>query len=320
MPRLFTFDVLAFYRDYSVPYLTSGHKHTRPGWVQTHCPFCVGSQNWHLGCHQASASWVCWRCGKKDRLRVIGRFARVGNDDALKLLGKYRGEPIRIRQPKRRKKPILNAHTKHCPLPTGAGSIGEAHCVYLEDRGFDPDEIEHVYKIKGTGAVGHVDYTDDDGTRHRSPFRFRIIIPVYMNGVRVSYTARDITNTSNTKYRSAPAAVEVRDIKTCLYALDLAKRDAVIVTEGAMDAWKLGPGAVAVMGVSYLPAQVRLLERFRKVFVLFDDDAYDMAADFARDCSLMGNDVEIVDISDEAHDAGELTMERGREITRTLIG
>ena len=43
------FDAKRFLDDYSIQYITEGHKHSRPGWIQIKCPFCNSREGWHLG-------------------------------------------------------------------------------------------------------------------------------------------------------------------------------------------------------------------------------------------------------------------------------
>lgn len=42
-------DIVRLYHDYGVDHRTEGHKHCRPGWVNTECPFCEGNKGFHLG-------------------------------------------------------------------------------------------------------------------------------------------------------------------------------------------------------------------------------------------------------------------------------
>ena len=42
-------DILSLYQEHGVMIADEGHKHSRPGWVQTTCPFCTGHEGYHLG-------------------------------------------------------------------------------------------------------------------------------------------------------------------------------------------------------------------------------------------------------------------------------
>jgi hypothetical protein len=44
-------DIIGLYRDFGIEHRTEGHKHCRPGWVNTECPFCTGNAGLHLGWH-----------------------------------------------------------------------------------------------------------------------------------------------------------------------------------------------------------------------------------------------------------------------------
>ena len=56
-------DIIRLYRDYGIDHKAEGHKHTRPGWVNTECPFCTGNPGMHLGWNLKEEYFFCWRCG-----------------------------------------------------------------------------------------------------------------------------------------------------------------------------------------------------------------------------------------------------------------
>ena len=41
-------DIVQLYQDHNVDFMTEGHPHCRPGWVNTVCPFCTGNPGYHL--------------------------------------------------------------------------------------------------------------------------------------------------------------------------------------------------------------------------------------------------------------------------------
>jgi len=56
--------IMKLYNDHRVQYVAEGDKgrHVRRGWVQVHCPFCRGSQDYHLGYNIDQGYYCCWRC------------------------------------------------------------------------------------------------------------------------------------------------------------------------------------------------------------------------------------------------------------------
>ncbi len=133
------------------------------------------------------------------------------------------------------------------------------HRLYLEGRNFDPDEINSIWDVQGTGVFGE--------------YKNRLYIPITLNGALISYTTRDITDKRQDKYRTCHDEDEAYHHKFSLYGIDQAKNDVGLVVEGCTDVWRIGPGTVGTYGDKYMPAQVALLaKRFKRVFVLYDPD------------------------------------------------
>jgi hypothetical protein len=59
--------------------------------------------------------------------------------------------------------------------------------------------------------------------------------------------------------------------KDLLYGEDYC-RDAIVVTEGPTDAWRIGPGAVATFGLAYSRAQVLRISRYPLRVICFDSE------------------------------------------------
>ncbi len=59
--------------------------------------------------------------------------------------------------------------------------------------------------------------------------------------------------------------------KDLLYGADFASHT-IIVVEGPTDVWRIGPGAVGVMGLQYSQKQVALIADYPTRFICFDDE------------------------------------------------
>jgi hypothetical protein len=132
-----------------------------------------------------------------------------------------------------------------------------AHAAYLRGRGFDPDHIQNLWKIRCIGP----------GFR----LAWRIFIPILYGGEPVSWTTRTIGDRNPRRYIGAKPHEEAVPAKSLLYGEDFA-RHAVVVTEGPTKAWAVGPGAVAVMGTGYTRAQVRRIAKYPVRAILFDGE------------------------------------------------
>ena len=111
-----------------------------------------------------------------------------------------------------------------------------------------------LWDIKATGNMGQ--------------FAWRIFIPIMLNGKQVSWTTRAI-GSSLPRYKSAKPKEEIVEHKHLLYGEDCV-RHSVIVVEGPLDAWAIGPGAVALMGLSYTAEQVTRIAKYPIRTVCFD--------------------------------------------------
>jgi DNA primase len=119
------------------------------------------------------------------------------------------------------------------------------HEKFLTKRRYDFEKIQRKYDLLGVGP------TLDD-------WKFRLIIPVYMNHQLVTYVGRDTTGKSEIPYRNAPIEKSIIQSKHCLYNLDTVK-DTVIVVEGILDCWRIGSSAVATFGTQVTREQILLL-------------------------------------------------------------
>ena len=140
---------------------------------------------------------------------------------------------------------------QHIGIPPGVGPTPWLlHCrEYLEGRGFDPDQLGAIWEI-GVLAAG-------------------IYIPIHYHGVVVTHTLRQLRMPGTVRYVSCPADREAVSAKDLLYGEDLC-RGAIVIVEGPTDAWAIGPGAVATMGLSFSRAQVLKMSKHPLRVVCFD--------------------------------------------------
>lgn len=262
------------YRDFHVPVAGPGDRHYGgEGWVNTPCPFCSGNPGNHLGYCVDPASrfagrFVCHRCGGKGTLRALSRLLRVEDEGRLwAIMAKYGSVTPRAALAPTRKAKVLRT----VDLPPLTRRLGEVPGAvrYLRGRGFDPEEIERLWRVGATGPGSVV-----KGKSGSLDMSYRIIIPVLLNGRVVTYQGRDWTGKSPRKYLACLPELEGWPIKETLYGLDEAgDSQEVALMEGVTDVWRWGPGAVACFGVKHRPEQVRLLaRRFDRVLVAFDPE------------------------------------------------
>ena len=305
-----TWRIVDFLRDHRIDFALPGQSgKVSAGWVGICCPFCNES-NYKLGYNIESNQWTCWSCGGKRRLDVLKQLCGCSHDRAVEVYRKYWND-TGLQRPRGRANQIAVPQIDTVSFPYFVKPMAEPHKAFLRSRNFDPEKIEREWLVKGTGPMP------------TNPQQLRVMIPVYFGGCMVCYQGRDITDKAKAKYWSLPRELSARPIKSCLYGYDRARKfSTVVVCEGPTDVWRLGPGAVALFGVAYRVAQVRLLAQWKRVVLLFDgDEAGYEAADKIRaeleivgvDCAVMptfGSGIDPADLSDE--DAARFMREEQR--------
>jgi len=149
-------------------------------------------------------------------------------------------------------------HSGKLAIPKGVGDLENAHKKYLKGRNYNWKELQTIWQIQGIGIAQQL--------------AWRVFIPIHYKGEMVSWTTRSIAkNPQVTRYISASDKEESMPHKELLYGEDYAHH-AIIVCEGPIDVWRIGPGAVAVMGVGYSTAQVAKMVDYPVRVVCFDNE------------------------------------------------
>lgn len=237
------------------------HHHARPGWIQIrHCPFCR-SENYHLGWNVEINYASCWRCGGHRADKVLFALG-VGREKVQEILRYV--EPERLRSRERSRISLLE--------PKEKGPISNIHRLYLLRRGFSMKQISQLAELWQV-----------EGTRQAPKLGWRIYIPILYRGQRVSWTTRAVGDRVAQRYISASAEEEVINHKELVYGFDFCHHS-IVICEGPLDAWKVGPGAGALFGTTFSAAQVKKLIKIPRRFVCFDSspEAQRKAKDLAN--------------------------------------
>jgi hypothetical protein len=239
--------ILELMEEYKVEYRLSGeHHHISESFLGTDCPYCSpNSGHFRLGFSLTSSAASCWSCGRVPAgeafAMLIGKPAKVG----WAILGK-------VERVGRSRK-----HRGRLRLPLGTGPLLSPHREYLEDRGFDPDELVDLWGLMGTGA--------------ESNRAWSLVIPVKLDYEAVSYVTRKLHD-RGTRYLSARPEDEAVSAKEVLCGEDYAT-NVIAVTEGFFDMARIGPGAVCTMGLAISTTQIRRMGRYPRRLICFDSDA-----------------------------------------------
>lgn len=289
-------DYEKLFQTYGIPFRTSGDEHCTEGWMSTFCPFC-SPDKYHMGINLASGKFNCWACGSHSITQALCAILKLSTFELQKVILRFPADPAK-REAYSRTSLSLE---KECLLPAGSGALNKKHKEYLRSRHFNPVLLEDLYNVCGTP--------------HYASIGSRIVMPIYWQDRIISWTARAIVE-EGPRYLKCPKAKESFPAKQVLYGWEYIVKKCVVV-EGIFDAWRLGPGAVATMGLGFSPEQVSLLSALDQVFILFDSDkpAIKRTHDMARRLSALV-DVEILQI--EASDPAELSKKEAKEIMGEL--
>jgi hypothetical protein len=296
-------DIIRLYNDFSVDYKTEGHKHTRQGWVNTECPFCVGNPGYHLGWNIQEEYFMCWRCGWHPPISTISTLLKVSTNQVPDLLVLYGVNRTIITQKKKDKKEFS--------LPSNITGLGEIHKRYLKQRHFSPEVIEKKWKITGTGPVSKLD---------KIFYKYRILIPFVWNGQVVSFDSRDVTNKQMQKYMACPEEREIINHKHILYGNQEMWEKRGICVEGPTDVWRLGERAFATSGIRYTQEQVRVIANsFKEVAVVFDGEfqAQVQASKLVSELKFRGVDAWIESL--KGGDPGSLVQRDANSLVKYIL-
>jgi hypothetical protein len=257
--------------DMGIQFLRTGHHHCRPGWIQLDCPFCgLDTQRFHLGWNLASNYTHCWKCGGHFPDQVLVELGMAKNRARALLKGLDVPEPT--------ESPVSRNVVR---IPTGLEPLPRAHRDYLRGRGFNPKTIARIWQVQGI--------------RIHARLPWRIYIPIHYRGEVVSWTTRSINPEAGQRYISASAEEEKMNHKSLVYGQDHCHHS-IVVVEGPMDAWNIGPGACALFGTAFTAAQVRKLVAHPYRYIVFDSttEAQARAGELASQLSAFPGLTEVI--------------------------
>lgn len=291
------FNAQQFCQDYFIQYETKG-RHTSSGWIGVNCPFCSDS-TFHGGFNIAKGYYSCWKCGGSSLEKIIKQLLRISSVEALELKEAYTINTIQTTHKK----------TEH---PEKIEMIGEelrsVHKKYLKARNFSPEELMEKYHLTGT-------------ITSPAPYKYRLIVPIFHSGKLISFQGRDVTGEQELRWKGLSPEKSVMNYKHTLYGLSNTSLDQVGVVEGIADQWRMGDGFVATFGTAMTNQQIKLLSRFKKVFLLYDPDAFDKSQQYAKHIKAINPRavVEYIDMEiPQGSDPAELNEKEVRYFRREL--
>jgi len=262
----------------------------REGWLDLHCCWCNRP---YLGYNLAHGYFSCWKCGFHHVNETLAEFSGQ-NYHKIKGYLNTLDRPISQREPVARKSLVV---------PLGVRDMLPIHRAYLKRRKLPAGRIERLWGVKGIGLA--------------SRLAWRLFIPIHYRGQVVSWTTRAIHD-SGARYVSASATEESLPHKKLLYGEDYV-RHGIICVEGPIDAWAIGPGAVATLGTGFSTEQVHKISKYPLRVVCFDSErgAQDRAHQLVD--QLSGFPGRTLNVKLDAKDAADASPKELKAL-RKLIG
>jgi DNA primase len=296
-----------FLDDLDIEYWTGG-KNVTIGWINIQCPFCDDSSN-HLGIRLSDLRVHCWKCGPKNLVRVVREITHKSYKEAKDIVKNIDASYHIPAESKKDRQKLLN-YDNFVKIPEeSTRHFPKMHREYLRKRGFKPLETIRIYKLRAVYNYG--------------PYAFRIIIPIYKDGLIASFTSRDVSGYGEPKYKHAGPNESAIKAKHLLYGADeITKGGDAVLVEGIFDKWKLGRGSMATLGTMVSGQQMVQLAQMelRKLFIFFDNDRAGRTAArrLSRVVAPLAKQVEIIRLSGKGKDPGELTKEEAYMVMKGL--
>lgn len=297
-------DLIEFLQENDIEYYTEG-KNISPGWTGLQCPYCDDQSN-HCGISPDAKRFSCWKCGETGKLyRLITQLIDVSFEQAHKFAYSIGQDTLggteersSVTADSTLDRPVQGILPKSC-----SSKFPGVHKKYLRSRGFAVPYLKKEYKIKAVHTVGR--------------YRFRVIIPYYLNGEVVNFVARDVTDKSRKKYLACNNNRATIPIKSTFYNIDRIGKQAIIV-EGVTDVWRIGKGAIASSGTIITNEQLLMLteKEVEKAYIVFDEDAVSKADRYANKLSAVMK-VEVIEL--ENGDPAEQDAQTISEIRGLLL-
>jgi len=292
-------NLLQLLSDRSIPYKQVGeHQHATAGWVQVDCPFCSrGSKRYRLGINISGGFANCWTCGSHRLSDVLVALTGLPYQELTPTLNTFDKGPV-VADKRREGRGRVK-------LPQGLSPLGKPHCRYLKRRGYDPGEITRLWSVQGIGLA--------------SKLSWRLFIPIHKDGQVVSWTTRALGD-KTVRYINAKPEEEALPAKTVLYGADYV-RHVMIICEGPTDVWRIGPGAVATMGMVYSRVQMLEMTKCLCRVICFDNepDAQSRARRLARELQGFPGETVVVEI-ESGEDVADADQEEIEELRSLYLG
>lgn len=318
---------------YGIPYVTRGSSVTR-NHIAIKCPFCgEDDPSHHMGLNLDPVHpwWGCWRNtshrGRSPRRLLVALLGQVEARKVLRSAGDAPHFPegldsvslTSIKPSKIEHKRLVRLPIEARPLYNCDSPARTPFIRYLEQRGFDdPEEAARMFDL-------HYAISGE--------YRYRIVIPIYVEHRLFDFTSRTIKENHPPRYKTPRGS----RIKETLGNWDDVHEggSALVVVEGPFDMLKLiylmqqtKVKICCTFGISITPYQfasiARLVKsRYTHCIILFDSDVArgpgdDLAFQVSEASGKPALSIDLVSHGIFARDPAEMTRQQAQEFLGLL--
>lgn len=275
----------------------------RRGWINVPCPFCGSGNSTHMGFNIYDDFCTCFKCGGHNLRNSLIKLLNIPASTLDTILEPYQSR-LKILKKLNDKKSINKIKIELPGYP-----LSKQEKKYLLERRFSPKKLTEDYNIQGGGYVGD--------------WKNRIIIPIYLGGKLISWTARTILPDREPRYKNLENEKSVINPKNIFFNLDNCHSTSVALLEGPFDVLRFGNNGICGFGITLTRIQVLYLSnRFKKIYILFDREpaAQKKAKEYGMILQGQGQQCYLVDAFSDygCKDAGEMKASDIRDLKKEL--
>lgn len=277
------FDIKQYLDWFHVRYWGAGAPNVSPGWLGVQCLYCDDDHN-HMGINLARLNFSCWKCKASGSLLMfIQHLEGIDYTKAWQRIREFQNPLVTVEQEERQHL----VDRGQSVLPDGCqDTLTNTQRRYLEGRRFDPDALRQDWGLLSAPIMG--------------PWRYRIILPVLFDGKPVTFIGMDPTGQRPPKYKAARVEDSFIPASELVYGTQHVRGGVALIVEGPTDAWRMGKGVVATLGMGVTPEKIQALLALdvQQFFICFDGEplAIKNAHALGRSLSTAGRLVEVIEL------------------------
>lgn len=261
--------------EYGIEYIIDGQNSSKD-YININCQdvgCCINDMKHKRGIHRSGKFTNCWAGSGNVSIFELVKSLGIPWNEWAEAIEELEDEWDQIDKIKEYKDEEPEETDEGIIIP--GETLHPVHINYLESRGFDVDFLVKEFGLKGIVGNGNY-YKGTEFAKEDFKLQYRVIIPIYYNGVPISYLGRSYLDSVDNRYMCCIKPLEAFFHKLSLFRVDEATGDTVLLVEGTMDVMKLvqasgNKNIICSYGTQTTPEQLQMLrKRYKHVIILFD--------------------------------------------------